>query len=217
VKENLVEKIVKIKKTLDKFFPKAYKPDRTPVEQAVFTVLSQNTTDKQAENCLENLKRLTSGNLKLIPLVPKTKVLKAIKPCGLYSQKYEAIISLLSDWDSLEKKLKKLPPKEGISLLKSFPFVGPKTARVILIFGFNKNAFPIDTHCRRVLKRLGVFPESWSSEKISRFMEENFDLNFNRKLHYDLIRIGRKYCKPKMPKCSECPLKKFCAYSQSSA
>jgi len=215
VKEDILKKLVAIKETLDEAFPEPYRPSRTPIEQAVFTVLSQNTTDKQAEKCLSNLKKLTFGRLERIPSMPEGEILKAIKPCGLFNQKYEAIVSLLSNWSSLEKELGRLPAKEGISLLKTFPYVGSKTARVILTFGFNKNAFPIDTHCRRVLKRLGIFPKSWSSEKTSEFMEENFSSDFNRKLHYDLVRVGRKYCKPKNPNCGNCPLRNFCIYPPS--
>ena len=59
----IVAKIREIAERLNQLFPKVYRPDRTPEEQMVFTILSQNTTDKNAEKCLENLKRLTNGDL----------------------------------------------------------------------------------------------------------------------------------------------------------
>jgi sodium-dependent dicarboxylate transporter 2/3/5 len=118
----------------------------------------------------------------------------------------------LLNWKELEEKLRVLPEREAIEFLKSYPFIGSKTARVILTFGFGKNTFPIDTHCRRVLNRLGIFPKDWSLDEISEFMEENFSAEFNRKFHYDLIRVGRKFCKPKKPKCEECPLRRVCSY-----
>jgi len=215
--KEILERIKKLKEILDAYFPESYKPRRTPVEQAVFTVLSQNTTDKQAERCLENLKEVTGGNLLRIPQIPKELIIKAIRPCGMYNQKYRALVSLISDWESLEEKLSKVPEKEGLELLKSYPFIGNKTARVILTFGFGKNTFPIDTHCRRVLKRLGIFPEDWSLEEISQFMEKHFDAEFNRKLHYDLIRIGRLFCKPQKPKCRECPLREICRFYKGNS
>jgi len=41
-----VEVIKEVYRRLKEIFPTPYRPDRTPVEQAVFTVLSQNTTDR---------------------------------------------------------------------------------------------------------------------------------------------------------------------------
>ena len=206
--------IEKIKKTLDKVYKKPYIPKRSPIEQAVFTILSQNTTDKQAERCLERLKSLVKNDFNELALLPEDKIKEAIKGCGLYEQKSKAIKEVTLKWKEIEEKLRKLGTAEGLKLLKSFPGIGSKTARVILLFGFHKNAFPIDTHCRRVLKRVGIFPENWKTDKISEFMEKHFSFEFNRKFHYDLIRIGREFCRPKNPRCSECPLKEVCQYAK---
>ncbi len=208
----LKEKIKKVYKALKRTYPTPYNPNRPPLEEAIFTVLSQNTTDKNALKCLENLKKLTGGKLLKLKALNEEEIIKAVKPCGMFNQKLKAIKELVKNWNWLEPKLKELPDKEAIELLKSFPYIGPKSARVILTFGFGKNAFPIDTHCKRVLKRLGIFPENWKSEEISKFMEENFSGDFNRELHYNLIRLGREICKARKPVCSKCPLKELCKY-----
>ncbi|MEO2083860.1 MAG: endonuclease III [Desulfurobacteriaceae bacterium] len=208
----LLEKIREVARRLRERYPKAYRPGRTPVEQMVFTILSQNTTDRNAEKCLKNLKELTRGNLLKVPELPRDKVLEAIRPCGMFNQKLKALNSVLGDWERLERELKKLSEKEAIKLLTSYPFVGSKTARVVLTFAFGKNTFPIDTHCFRVLKRLGIFPDGWSREKISEFMESHFDAEFNRRFHYDLIRLGREFCRARNPRCKECPLRDLCSY-----
>ena len=207
-----VRLIEEIYNRLKELFPTPHKPGRTPIEQAVFTVLSQNTTDVNAERCLENLKRVTGEDLLRIPELSDRELLSAVKPCGMFNQKLKALKTLISKWDEVERRLRELPEKEAINYLTSFPYIGSKTARVILTFGFGKNTFPIDTHCYRVLKRLGVFPESWSKERISEFMEENFGGEFNRELHYNLIRLGRRICKARKPKCDKCPLKDLCRY-----
>jgi endonuclease-3 len=208
----LVEKIKEVYRRLKELYPIPYKPKRSPIEQAVFTVLSQNTTDKNAGRCLENLKALTRGELLRLSELSREEVIKAIKACGMYNQKYQALVSLVKEWPNLELRLRELPSQEAIELLKSFPFIGPKSARVILTFAFGKNTFPIDTHCRRVLRRLAIFPSDWSLEKISRFMEENFSGEFNRELHYNLIRLGREVCKARKPECERCPLKEICGF-----
>ena len=197
---------------LKELFPVPYKPNRTPLEQAVFTVLSQNTTDRNAEKCLENLKKVTNGNLIKLKDIPEDTVLSAIRPCGMFRQKLKGLKALTSAWPEIERKIEELSEKEAIELLTSLPYVGSKTARVILTFAFNKNTFPIDTHCYRVLKRLGVFPESWDKDRISEFMESHFEGEFNRELHYNLIRLGRTICKARNPECEKCPLKDLCRY-----
>ncbi len=212
----LKERIEEVYRRLLELYPKPYRPGRTPVEQAVFTILSQNTTDKNAQRCLDNLKSLTGGDLLKVPQLPREELLKAIRPCGMFNQKLRALTELLKRWPELEGRLRDLPTQEGIELLTSLPFIGPKTARVILTFAFNKNTFPIDTHCRRVLKRLGLFPTYWSPEEISRFMEKNFSGEFNRVFHYNLIRLGREVCRARKPRCEECPLRDLCSFFNPS-
>ncbi len=207
-----IEVIKEVYRRLKEIFPIPYRPNRTPVEQAVFTVLSQNTTDRNAEKCLNNLKKVTGGNLLKLAELPESTLISAIRPCGMFSQKLKGLKALVSNWPKIEERLRKLPPEEGIELLTSLPFVGSKTARVILTFAFEKNTFPIDTHCYRVLKRLGIFPESWDKDRISEFMEKHFDGEFNRVFHYNLIRLGRTICKARKPECEKCPLKDLCGY-----
>lgn len=207
-----VETLKEVAKRLHKLFPKAYKPDKTPAEQMVFTILSQNTNDKNAEKCLQNLTKLTNGSLSEVFKLNREEVIAAIKPCGMYNQKIKAIFSVMRDWKEIKEKLKKLPVKDAIKTLTAYPYVGTKTARVVLTFSFNKNTFPVDTHCNRVLKRLGIFPKSWSKDRISEFMEKHFNGDFNRKLHYDLIRFGRAICTARKPKCEGCPLSNLCRF-----
>ncbi len=216
-KSSLVEKIKKIAERLSEFFPEPYKPSRTPVEQLVFTILSQNTTDRNAEKCLENLQKLTGGDLFAISTLEKDRIISAIRTCGMYNQKYTALVSILKDWRKLEKKIPELDVDKAIKLLTSYPYIGSKTARVVLTFAFGKNTFPIDTHCFRVLRRLGVFPENWTREKVSEFMESHFDAEFNRRLHYDLIRLGRDICRARKPACSKCPLRDICSYAAKNS
>jgi len=205
------ERIERVYSELLKLYPTPHAPNRTPLEQAVFTVLSQNTTDGNAKKCLENLKRITGGDLLKIPYLSEEELISAIRPCGMFNQKGRALRELLKRWPEVEEKLRELPPEEGIKLLTSFPFIGSKTARVILTFGFNKNTFPIDTHCKRVLKRLGLIPEGWSFDQFSEFMERSFSGEFNRVFHYNLIRLGRELCGARKPRCGECPLKSLCS------
>ena len=52
--------------------------------------------------------------------------------------------------------LRRLSDEKAESFLRSLPGVGPKAARCVLLYSLGRNVFPVDSHCLRVLTRLGV-------------------------------------------------------------
>jgi len=90
------------------------------------------------------------------------------------------------------------------------PGVGRKTADVLLLFRAKKPAIPIDTHINRVSKRLGFVNQNADYEEIRSRLEELYNPKDYFSVHILLILLGRKYCKARNPKCTECPVNKFC-------
>ena len=93
--------------------------------------------------------------------------------------------------------------------LTALPGVGRKTANVILYHIFDQPAIIVDTHFKRVTKRLGFtrYTEPEKIEKqllraIPREIQSDFSMTLN--LH------GRKYCHARKPECSPCPLRDLC-------
>ena len=64
-----------------------------------------------------------------------------------------------------------LPVDEATRWLTSFDGIGHKTASIVLLFCFNKPAFPVDTHVGRVTRRLGLAGPKDSEEKIKAIWE----------------------------------------------
>jgi len=61
-----------------------------------------------------------------------------------------------------------------------------------------------------------LIPQSFSAEKAHRwFLDLNLPMNLYQ-LHLNMIAHGRTLCRPTNPKCSECPLKKYCLYYKKS-
>ena len=90
------------------------------------------------------------------------------------------------------------------------PGIGPKTADVLLLFRAKKPTIPIDTHIKRVSKRLGFASQNADYEEIRESLQALYDPKDYFEVHILFIMLGRKYCKARNPKCIECPVNKFC-------
>ena len=87
-----------------------------------------------------------------------------------------------------------LPVDEATRWLTSFDGIGHKTASIVLLFCFNKPAFPVDTHVGRVTRRLGLAGPKDSEEKIKTIWEALASSAWFYPLHLNLIRHGREVC-----------------------
>jgi endonuclease III len=94
--------------------------------------------------------------------------------------------------------------------LISLPGVGPKTANCVLVFGYGIPAIPVDTHVHRIANRLGVVRTRTPEETEARLREvvpERYWIPLNPLL----VQHGQNLCRPRGPKCGECPIRDWCA------
>src|SRR5690606_19988842 len=61
--------------------------------------------------------------------------------------------------------LHRMPDEEAERFLLSLPGVGPKAARCVLLYSLNRDVFPVDSHCLRIVKRLELVPENLDRKK----------------------------------------------------
>ena len=69
-----------------------------------------------------------------------------------------------------------------------------------MIFAFGRPEIPVDTHVYRVGGRLGLFPQRASFERAHDEMLAITDPDDAYELHINLIRHGRRVCRPQ-PRC----------------
>jgi endonuclease-3 len=72
--------------------------------------------------------------------------------------------------------------------------------------------FPIDVHIFRIGRRLGLIPERCSDEEAHRMMEQVIPANRFYEVHVNLIRHGRRICRPQNPRCEECCIIDYCEF-----
>jgi endonuclease III len=70
----------------------------------------------------------------------------------------------------------------------------------------------VDVHVKRVMVRLGLIPENASVEQVV-MAAKTISPEFPGIIDFPCWEIGRKYCRPENPKCTQCDIKSFCKYS----
>ena len=185
-----------------------------PLEELILTVLSQHTSDVNAERAFESL-RAALPTWEAVADASPRRVADAIRSGGLADTKAPRIQAILRE--VLERRgafdlshLADLSDEEARAELMSLPGVGPKTAAVVLSFSLGRDAMPVDTHVHRVTRRLGLVPEKTSAERADRLLHELVPDGLRTPLHVALIRLGREICKAPIPRCGVCPLNDIC-------
>jgi endonuclease III len=185
-----------------------------PLEELVLTVLSQHTSDVNAERAFESL-RAAFPSWDDVVAAPTRAVADAIRSGGLADTKAPRIQAILRE--VAERRgafvlsfLAELSDDEARAELMSLPGVGPKTAAVVLSFSLGRDSMPVDTHVHRVTRRLGLVPQKASAERADRLLHELVPEGLRTPLHVALIRLGREICKAPIPRCGVCPLNDIC-------
>lgn len=167
-------------------------------------LLSLRTKDKNTEKVSEKLFKIADTPKRIISL-PIKKLEKLIYSSGYYKNKAKTIkhVSeiILKDYNG------KVPnTREELISIKG---IGPKTANIVLAFAFGKLVLPIDTHCHRIPNRLGWVntktPEKTEIE-LNKILPKKYWKDFNA----IFVQFGQTICLPISPKCSICPVNKYC-------
>ena len=175
----------------------------------VATILSQNSTDKSAMIAYKNLESKIGVDPDSILNSRIEDIISAIRVCGLANSKARYIINAARafkkgiDFSDCEKLRQFLISIEG---------VGDKTADVVLVTCLNCKAFPVDTHIKRVITRLGILGDKPSYDSISQFFVKELNRDELLDVHHLLIAHGRRTCRARKPLCNSCVLRNCCEF-----
>jgi endonuclease-3 len=92
----------------------------------------------------------------------------------------------------------------------TLPGVGPKTADIVLSYGYGEPAIAVDTHINRVTKRLGLVNEKAGPTDVKSVLENSLLCEEYNYIDGAILSVGKDYCKLGKPRCSECPLNNLC-------
>ncbi|NPA52474.1 MAG: endonuclease III [Aquificae bacterium] len=181
-----------------------------PYHLLVVTILAAQETDKKVNQISPKFfeKFPTPQALADAPL---EEIENQIKNINFYKRKAK----LLKDCCKalIEKYGGKIP--NDINKLVKLPGVGRKTANVILVNAFDEPAIVVDTHMKRVSKRLGL-TEHDNPDKIEKDLEKFFSKENWGYVSKALVLFGRYICTAKNPKCKECKIADICPYEKKN-
>lgn len=177
-----------------------------PWQLLVATVLSAQTTDESVNAVTPELFRRWPTAEDLAAADPD-EVEEVVYSTGFYRQKTRAIIALSSDL--MERFGGRIP--EDMEGLTGLHGVGRKTASVVLAEAFGQPAIAVDTHVKRVSRRLGLTVHT-DPDRIEEDLKELFPERAWGKLSMRLIQFGRDVCQARRPRCWHCELAELCPY-----
>ena len=102
-----------------------------------------------------------------------------------------------------------------IDQLQRLPGVGRKTANVVGIVAFGKEAMPVDTHVFRVSNRIGLTTDAKNPLQAEQQLIKGFPSEVLPVAHHWLILHGRYVCMARKPHCEACGLTTWCRYYAS--
>jgi len=176
-----------------------------PLELLIATILSAQCTDKRVNIVTKTLfkKYKTPEDYASVDI---KELEEDVKPTGFYRNKAKNIKKCCQ---LLTEKFSSQVPKTMNELLE-LSGVARKTANIVLSNAFGIiEGIAVDTHVRRLAKRLGL-TENEDQDKIEKDLMEIVPKAQWMKITDLLIFHGRRVCLAKGPKCELCVLNKIC-------
>ncbi|HSL09879.1 MAG TPA: endonuclease III [Actinomycetota bacterium] len=184
------------------------------LDELILTVLSQHTSDLNAERAFRSLRAAfpTWTDVVAAPVPLLTDTIRAGGLANTKAPRIQAILRAVHDREGAYdlSSLRAMSDGQARAYLTSLPGVGPKTAAVVLSFALGRDAIPVDTHVHRTSRRLGLVPTKTSAEAADRLLHALVPDGSRTSLHVALIRLGREICKAPTPRCHVCPLRDLC-------
>ena len=204
------KRLREIAKTLQRTMPspKMELGHRSPWELLVATILSAQCTDQRVNQVTPPLFRpyrrpaeLAAANL------PELEQL--IRSTGFFKNKAKHLIA--SSKAVTERFGEQVP--HTMDELITLPGVGRKTANVMLGTAFGQPSIVVDTHVKRVAKRLGL-TRSDNPDLVEQDLQQLMPKSQWTAFSQRLLLHGRYVCLARKPQCRTCPVYRQCPWKE---
>jgi len=198
-------------KLYEHYGPQGWWPAETPFEMMMGAILVQNTSWRNVDKALINLRPIL--NPEGIDQLPIEKLAQLIRPSGFFNIKAKRIKSFMEWFKSYDydiNLIKNIDRHQLRTELLSIKGVGPETADVILLYVFDTPIFVVDAYARRIFYRLGNdMPDSYDTFRKQVEKELPSDLVLYNEFHALLVEHAKEHCKA-IPVCQGCPIIDIC-------
>jgi len=201
------ERVAEILALLDKEYGtdyRCYLHHETPWQLLIATILSAQCTDARVNIVTKDL-FVKYPTLEAFAGADLEELEQDIKSTGFYHNKAKNIIACCR---KLIEEFGGEVPRE-LESLTSLAGVGRKTANVIRGNVFHDASIVVDTHVKRISKKLGFTKED-DPEKVEFELMKVLPKDHWILYNIHIITLGRSICTARNPKCSECFLQEKC-------
>lgn len=182
----------------------------THFELLIAVMLSAQATDISVNKATQHLFPIANTPEKIIALGIEA-LKKYIRTINLYPTKAKHIIKTC---ELLISRFNSTVPNNRIDL-ESLPGVGRKTANAILNTAFHEATIAVDTHIFRVANRTGL-AKGKTPRAVEDILVKTIPQKYRHDAHHWLVLHGRYICTARHPKCDQCPIEKWCGYSNKN-
>jgi len=195
--------------------PQHWWPGRTRFEIIVGAILTQNTSWTNVESAIRNLRAALLLSPQAIHRVRPARLAQLLRPSGYFRQKNKTLKCFVNFlFDSYGGSLSRLFATPTTALrhqLLALRGIGPETADSILLYAGKHPVFVVDAYTRRFLQRHGHVHSKFAYDEIRKMFETSLpaDHQLFNEFHALIVHVGKNYCRPNNPRCSECSLARF--------
>jgi endonuclease-3 len=177
---------------------------RDPFRVLISTVLSLRTKDATTAAASERLYALADTPAAMLTLTAG-QIETAIYPVGFYRIKARHILEICQIL--IDKYNSRVP--DEIDELVALPGVGRKTANLVVTLGYGKPGICVDTHVHRITNRWG-YVQTRNPERTEATLRAKLPAMYWIEFNDTLVAFGQNLCYPISPRCSVCPVARFC-------
>ncbi len=188
-----------------------------PLDEVVFTILSQNTTDTNRDRAWAGMWR-EFDSWESVATAPVSRISEAIVAGGLHRTKARRIKDLLEqlreERGSYEMDyLRDMDMQTARQELGRFKGLGAKSINCVLLFSLGQPALPVDTHVHRILRRVGLV-DTRDLSRANRDIQGDVPAEIAYPLHMNVIRHGREVCASRCAECWRCCIEDLCGFEE---
>lgn len=176
----------------------------TPFEVLVSTLLSLRTKDEVTAEAARRLFARARTPQEILEL-GEDEISRLIYPVGFYPTKAKRLMEISRI--ILDEHGGSVP--DELDELLKLPGVGRKTANLVLVEGFKKEAICVDTHVHRISNRLG-YVRTRNAEETEFALQSKLPRKYWIRYNELLVAFGQVLCRPLSPFCSKCPVSFLC-------
>jgi endonuclease III related protein len=199
------------KALLQTFGKRHWWPGDTRIEVIVGAILTQNTSWKNVEKAIHQMKEKGILEIGRLYEIDSSDLGSIIRSSGFYNIKARRLKEFVAFLhDEYGGHIENLLPVELHALRKALlgiSGIGEETADSILLYALDKPVFVVDAYTKRFLRNHLPYPGNPSYSEVQRFFMDSLpaDTYLFNEFHALIVRLAQLYCR-KVPQCTGCPL-----------